>query len=242
MQARLQTTLDILFPPRCVGCGALVAEDFALCGRCWGATPFITGLTCDGCGAPLPGPSDAAAVHCDDCLTLRRPWRAGRSALIYRDLGRRLVLALKHGGRLEVARPAAQWMQRAARDLPLEGVLVAPVPLHWTRLFRRTFNQAAVLAQAFAARGGHACCPDLLRRDTRTASLDHKSPSARFAALEGAVSLNPRHGHRIDGQPVLLIDYVMTSGATLTAASRACLAAGSGPVFVLTLARAVKDA
>ncbi|WP_366111285.1 ComF family protein [Aestuariivita sp.] len=241
MRPGFQTAISVVFPPRCVGCGGMVESDFALCGACWGQTPFIVGLVCDACGVPLPGVSDGVAVQCDDCLKTPRPWTAGRAALLYRDLGRRMVLALKHGGRAEIALASAAWMQRAGADLFDKDMLIAPVPLHWTRLFHRTFNQSALLAHALADRTGHATCPDLLLRGRKTQPLDHKTVVERFDVLENAIKVHPRRRKQLADRPVLLIDDVMTSGATLTAATHACLAAGSGPVFTLTLARVAKD-
>ena len=241
MHSKFQTALGVIFPPRCVGCGGLVDSDFGLCAACWGQTPFITGLVCDACGAPVPGTSDGARVQCDDCLKTPRPWTAGRAALLYKDRGRQMVLALKHGGRAEIAYAAATWLQTAGRDILQDGMLIAPVPLHWTRLFKRTFNQSATLALSLSKRSGHAMCPDLLVRGKRTQSLDNRSVEDRFEMLENAMHIHPRHKHRIAGRTVLLVDDVMTSGATLAAATRACKMAGSGDVFVLTLARVVKD-
>ncbi|WP_422180553.1 ComF family protein [Aestuariivita sp.] len=161
--------------------------------------------------------------------------------MLYRDAGRQMVMSLKHGGRIDVALMAAQWMERAGKPLFQENMLIAPVPLHWTRLFTRTFNQSAALAQALAKRTGYAMCPDLLLRGKRTQPLEHKTVADRFGLLEGAMVINPRRRHRIAGRPVLLIDDVMTSGATLSAATHACQDAGCRDVFVLTLARVAKD-
>lgn len=241
MRFGLQTALAAVFPPRCVACGALVERDFALCGACWGKMPFISGLVCDACGVPLPGAGDGHRAECDDCLTTPRPWAAGRSALLYRDMARKLVLGLKHGQRTEIARPAAIWMARAAQDMVQPGMIVAPVPLHWSRLVRRSFNQSAVLADRVARKTELTHLPDLLRRTRATRPLDHHSVAARFAELDRSIGVHPRHAARVQGRPVLLVDDVMTSGATLAEATRACHAVGAGPVFVLTLARVAKE-
>ncbi|CAN0587345.1 unnamed protein product, partial [Ectocarpus sp. 12 AP-2014] len=114
MQATLQMLVSLLYPPRCLGCGTLVESDFGLCPACWRDTPFIGGLVCDSCGVPLPGEGDGGRIDCDDCLKRPRPWDMGRAALLYKDTGRKLVLALKHSDRTDIADPAGGWMARAA--------------------------------------------------------------------------------------------------------------------------------
>ena len=96
----LQAVLHLLYPPQCLNCDALVTTDFGLCGHCWRETPFISGTVCDRCGTPLPGQDTGKPEYCDDCLTIARPWLRGRAALLYRDNGRNLTLALKHGDRM----------------------------------------------------------------------------------------------------------------------------------------------
>ena len=215
--------------------------DFGLCGTCWRDTGFIGGTVCDACGVPLPGGGDLASPHCDACLATPRPWAQGRAALIYRDMGRKLVLALKHGDRQEIARPAARWLAQAAQGILPEQALIAPVPLHWRRLLKRRYNQSALLAKALAGQTGHSWCPDLLQRTRHTPSLDGLSRAERFDVLQKAICVHPRRRHRIMRRPVILVDDVLTSGATLTACTEACIAAGSGPVFVLALARVAKE-
>ena len=163
--------------------------------------------------------------------------------MIYRGNGRKLVMALKHGDRHEVIRPCAQWMAHAVRPiLPAGDLLIAPVPLHRLRLLRRMFNQSALLAQALGRRMAKPVCPDLLVRRKQTRSLGGLTHDARFAELTQAIEAHPRRAHQMEGRPVLIVDDVMTSGATLSSASQACLAAGATEVFVLVLARVVKDA
>ncbi|EEW24916.1 ComF family protein [Rhodobacter ferrooxidans] len=239
---RLQAALHLVYPPQCLSCDALVTTDFGLCSKCWRETPFITGLVCDKCGTPLPGEDPGNAVHCDDCLTIARPWVQGRAALLYKGNGRRLVLALKHGDRLDLAKPAAGWMRQAAAPLLHPDMLVAPVPLHWLRLLKRRYNQAALLSGALAKAADLAHCPDLLIRRRNTDSQEGRDRDGRFANLVGAFRVNPARDWQIAGRRVLLVDDVMTSGATLAACTEACLAAGATEVSVLALARVAKDA
>ena len=240
---KFQTLLHLVYPPRCLCCGGMVDREFGLCAPCWRDTPFIGGLVCDLCGTPLPGEADpSGVVHCDDCMTVARPWARGRSALLYRDTARKLVLALKHGDRHDIAPPAAAWMARVAEPVLQADMLLAPVPLHWTRMLKRRFNQSALLSSALARQTGLAHCPDLLERNRRTPSLEGKGKDARFAALDAAIAVKPARRHRLIGRSVLIVDDVMTSGATLAASAEACLAAGAAQVSVVTLARVAKDA
>jgi len=238
----MQSAMKLVFPPSCLACGELVETEFALCGRCWRETRFITGLVCDTCGVPLPGEDAGTTEHCDDCMTIARPWERGRAALIYRDTGRRLVLALKHGDRLDIARPAANWMVRAAAAIATPDALVVPIPAHRFRLLKRRYNQAAMLAGCVARRMGLQSCPDALIRHTMTRVQDGMTRDERFANMAGAIRAHPRRTTLMQGRPVLLVDDVMTSGATFAAATEACLEAGATKVDVLALARVAKDA
>lgn len=240
----MKAALRLLYPPQCISCGQPVADGTAeLCPDCWRETRFITGCACTRCGAPLPddGTGIEAGATCDDCLHIARPWRRGRAALVYSGTGRQLVLALKHGDRPDLAPHLAGWLTAAAAPLIRPGMIVAPIPLHFRRLFRRRYNQATLLAAHLAKARGLPHMPDLLLRKRYTPGQDHKGVSDRFDNIAGALALNPRRSARVLGRPVLLIDDVMTSGATLAAAAEVLLAAGSGPISIAVLARAVKD-
>lgn len=240
-RARMQTLVQLVYPPRCLSCGGLVETDFGLCTGCWKETPFIAGLACDLCGVPLPGQSDGVE-HCDDCMTVQRPWVQGRAALVYKDRARRMVLALKHGDRQDIAKPAARWMARQTRAVLRENMVAVPVPLHLHRMLARRYNQSALLAEHLAEALEIDWCADALHRHEATPSLDGKGRNERFETLQGTIRASEWRTRMIEGRPVLLVDDVMTSGATLAACAEACLAAGATEVCVSVLARVAKDA
>ncbi|MEL7115764.1 MAG: double zinc ribbon domain-containing protein [Pseudomonadota bacterium] len=233
--------IRLAFPPQCLGCGEMVGVEHGLCGKCWKDTPFLHGLCCDSCGVPLPGDDDGVAVHCDDCITIARPWEQGRAALAYRDTARRLVLALKHGDRTDLLHPLATWMAHAGRCLLQEDTVLVPVPLHRMRLIKRRYNQAALLAKAIGAQTQREVLPDLLVRTRSTKAQEGMTREARFTNQSEAITASPSAKARLAGRAVLIVDDVMTSGATFAAAAEASYAAGARRVDILALARAVKD-
>ena len=235
-----QTALQLIYPPRCILCGTQVESEFGLCGPCWRDTPFISGLCCHLCGVPLPGNDDGEMVTCDDCLRIARPWSAGCAAMLYHENGRKLVMALKHGDRHEIVRPAALWLANAARQIAPPDTLIAPVPLHWSRMLRRRYNQSALLTNGLARRLEAGHCPDLLQRNVRTLPLKGMGFDERFETLSGTISVKPARASLAKGRTILLVDDVMTSGATLAASTMACYAAGAEDVRILVLARVAK--
>lgn len=238
----LPAAIRALYPPQCMGCGDATERDFALCGACWHDTPFLSGLVCDACGAGLPGQADTSTdMLCDDCLRTARPWIRGRAALAYRDNGRRFALQLKHGDRTDLARPLAAWMASAVRPIITSPVTVVPVPLHRSRLFTRRFNQAALLGKGVARGLGALNCPDALLRTRRTPPLKGMTRDERFREMLDVFEVNRRRVGAILDQDILLVDDVMTTGATLGACTQALLDGGASRVFVVTLARASKE-
>lgn len=234
--------LDTLYPPVCAACGAETGSPGALCPACFRDAPFIVGAACGCCGLPMPGAATSGLV-CDGCRHAPPAWDEGRAAALYDGPIRRAVLALKHSDRLDIARVAAPWLLRVGRPLLARADLVAPVPLHWTRLAWRKFNQSAELARALCrlAARPEALAPDLLRRTRRTPSQEGRTRAARHANMDGAIALHRRWATRVDGRRVLLIDDVMTTGATLSACAEALRSAGAAGVDVLVLARVARS-
>lgn len=238
----MKSALRILYPAQCLACEVLIDGASGLCGPCWSETPFILGTACRKCGTPLLGeaPGDENAL-CDDCLKIARPWRKGAAVMTYTGKARKLILSFKHGDRLDLAEPFAHWMLQKARDLVGSDTIIVPVPIPLRRLIKRRYNQAALLAGNLGRATGLTVVPDALIRTRHTPPMEGISFEDRFRLQSGAIKIHPRRGTRVAGRPVLLVDDVMTTGATLAAAADALRAGGATTVDVLTLARVAKD-
>ena len=237
MLEALKTTLvNTIYPPRCLACPAPTDQPHGLCAACWLDTHFIAGTRCGKCGVPLIGESGAEDV-CESCQRHPPAWDRGAAAVIYSGAGRRVVLALKHADRLDMVRPLAGWMAAAGRELLAEADLIAPVPLHWRRLLKRRYNQSAELARRLARISGRPAVPDLILRRRATIPQEAMNRAARAANQAGAFAVNRRHAEAVRGKAVLVIDDVLTSGATLSACADCLRAEGAARVDVLTLAR-----
>lgn len=232
-----RAVVDGVLPPRCLACGAIVGEPDALCAGCWAAMDFFAPPWCAVCGLPFPYPVGEGTV-CAGCARERQSWNRARAALRYDKNSRRLVLMLKHGDQTHLADAFGRWMRRAGAEL-LDGAdIVIPVPLHWTRLFARRYNQAALLAHAVRAAGGPPVGADWLLRRRRTPSQGRLGPVARARNVRGAFAL--RRGCDVGGKRVVLVDDVLTTGATVEECARILRRAGAASVDVVTLARALR--
>lgn len=231
--------LDILLPPQCLRCGTLVDVVGTLCPVCWPQLRFVDRPFCESCGVPFEIDVGDGA-ECAACAAEPPAYARARAAVMYDDGSKPLILGLKHRDRTDLAPALGRWMARAGADV-LEGAdLLVPVPLHWTRLLARRYNQAAELARAVSRLSGVSVCPDLLVRRRRTPKLGALGPAARRRTVKGAIAAHPRRAARAVGMRCVLVDDVHTTGATLAACTAALLRAGADRVDVLTFARTVR--
>ncbi len=226
---------DIVYPARCMSCEIYTDAPHGLCPACWVQTSFIAGTACHSCGSPLPG--EGSDLLCDSCLSFPPAWNRGAAAVQYDAGGRKMVLALKHGDRLDLAPALAGWMLNPARDLLKRADIIAPVPLHRWRLLKRKFNQSAELSRHLARQSGNLNIPDLLLRQRHTPSQDGLNRVERMENQRGAFVMSKRHHAKVAQKSVLLVDDVMTTGATLSACAETLFAAGAENVDVCVLAR-----
>lgn len=243
--------VDMVFPPRCIACAEPTSAPHGLCPACWAETHFIAGAACRRCGLPLVGESgDAPTAEapegasdgwdedvCDACRRHPPAWDRGAAATLYDGAVRRVILGLKHGDRLDTVRPLAAWMAAAGRGLIAGADVIAPTPLHWRRLAKRRYNQSAELAKRLGALTGKPVAVDLLARRRFTRPQEGMDRAARIANQAGAFAVAPRRLREVRGRAVLLVDDVLTTGATLSACADALRAAGAARVDVLALAR-----
>jgi ComF family protein len=239
----LSGTVDALLPPCCLICREEIDRQGSLCAECWKSLRFISPPLCVCCGAPFELAAEAAGAGlCFACDRRRPAFARARAALVYDDAARGIVLAVKYGDRLHAVPAAAGWMVRAGAELLAETDVLVPVPLHPWRLLGRRFNQAALLAREISRQAGRACLPAALDRRRATPPQQGLSRKGRKRNVAGAFAVNPRHVPGLDGARVLLVDDVLTTGATVEECCRALLGAGAAQVEVLTLARVVLPA
>ena len=234
MLARL---IDLVLPPRCPGCGEVVAAQGRFCPGCWTSLRFLAPPWCAGCNRPFEH-DRGAGVRCAGCLATP-PRHAGiRAAVAYGDVARTVALKLKYAGRTAYADVAAGAMHRLVPD---DAGLLVPVPLHRTRLWWRGYNQAALIAAALSRRSGVPADVMVLERRRATPSLRGHDPAARRRAVRGAFAVEPRRRERLDGRHVVLVDDVHTTGATTDACVATLLAGGASRVTILAWARVLDD-
>ena len=230
--------LDLLLPPQCLTCDQPVGAPGQFCVGCFRQTNFISAPCCAACGVPFTAHGQGGAeALCGTCREHRPDWGEARAALAYDEQARRILLPFKYGDRVEIAAAMAPHMARAGAALLARADVIVPVPLHRWRLLGRRYNQSALLARALARLSGRMAVLDGLLRVRRTPPLGDLTPPERAAAVANAFVANRRRRLVLQDARVLLIDDVLTTGATANACARALLTAGAASVDVLAAAR-----
>jgi ComF family protein len=240
VRAILRVAVDVGLPQLCASCREPVGSD-GLCPACWSKLSFIAPPYCERLGIPFaydPGPGVLSMEAIADPPAYRR----ARAAVRFDDVARILVHALKYGDRLDLAPMMGRWMATAGRSLTAEADVIIPVPLHWRRYWARRFNQSALLAEAIAKASQVPLVLGALKRVKATPQQVGLSQSARALNVQGAFRVSLSGKAAVAGRRVILVDDVITTGATVDACARALLRAGAAEVNVLTFARVVAAA
>jgi ComF family protein len=232
--------LEIVYPPSCIACRRATMHAGTLCAPCWGAMPFIERPYCERLGTPFAQDLGPGLISPEAFANPPVFNRARAVARYDEGPARDLVHNLKYGDRLELADAMGRWMARAGAELLADADLVVPIPLHRKRLFSRRFNQAALLAQVVAAQTGRTSDPFALARVKATTPQVGLTRAQRADNVQGAFRVPDEAKLRISRQKILLVDDVLTTGATLNAASRVLLRAGATRVDILVFARVVQ--
>ena len=227
--------LDFFYPPTCIACPAFIQAHDLFCAQCWQTMPFITRPFCERLGVPLPvdygGPLLSMRAMADPPVFGR-----ARSVALYDGVARELVHHLKYGDRLELVAPMARLMVRAGEPLLQGQPVLVPVPMHLWRFLWRRFNQSALLAAEIGRVTTHEVLFHALRRVRRTRPQPGLTKTERASNLQGAFKVDGPEALFVRGRSVVLVDDVLTSGATANACARALLKAGAKSVDLLCFA------
>jgi ComF family protein len=237
-RAAWRLALDVALPPLCPACREPLGEDGGLCAACWSKLSFIAPPYCERLGIPFaydPGPGILSMQAIADPPAYTR----ARAAVRYDDVARDLVHAFKYGDRLDLAPVMGRWMAQAGAALLADAGALVPVPLHWRRLWARRFNQAAALANVIARASGIPLEADFLRRTRATPQQVGLTRNERAQNVEGAFRVPAERRAAVKGRRLVLIDDVLTTGATVDTCARALLRAGAADVDVIVFARVV---
>lgn len=226
--------LDVLLPPLCPICKRKILTSNALCADCYQKIHFISKPYCSVCGRPFYIKTFGENL-CGECLKKKPVYHRARSSFLYDMFSKQLILSFKHADRLEHLPLLTHLLNQAGKELLPETDIIMPVPLHRLRLMKRKYNQSALLAQRLAHLHHKCYMPDNLIRIRNTKSQGHLKAVERHKNMRKAFAV--KKPHLIEGKNILLIDDVLTTGATVSECAKVLLRNGAKTVNILTLAR-----
>jgi ComF family protein len=234
--------LDFVLPHRCFACDRGLGEGPGLCPSCWAAVTFIEAPCCKQCGRPFEidpnnGDNGDDGLICAKCIADPPLFDRARAAMVYNDASRSLVTGLKYADRTDFAKGLGLWLQRAGSSFLDDADVLVPVPLHPWRLWMRRYNQAGLLAGSLSRETLIPTLHDAIHRTRHTRQQVGLSAAKRRRNVAGAFRINPKRRGQIEGAHVVLIDDVVTSGATILACTRALRALKPREISILSLAR-----
>lgn len=232
--------VDAIFPPRCFLCADIISQKGHVCVSCWRELQFITAPQCGCCGHPFEYAVGEDAL-CGACIQDEPAYDKARAVLSYDDASRKLVTRFKFSDMTHSGHTLASWMIRAGEQCTRDADVIVPVPLHRMRLVKRRYNQAAILARYIARQTELPLLVDGLKRLKHTTPQSGLSRRQRKLNVKGAFAVPSSRLQQIEKKRILLIDDVMTTGATLEACAKALKKAGAAQVRVLTLARTLME-
>jgi ComF family protein len=235
MRSSFKKLLDTFFPPQCLTCGEKISNADNLCPSCWKHITFISKPYCNICCVPFPvSMKEKICPFCQDELPI---YNVARSAVKFDEFTARIVHALKYNDHTELAPAIARLIVNAGAEVIKMANYITPVPLHLGKLRQRKYNQAQLLAKFISRFTGIAVVPDLLIRTKDIPSQSGLNRKQRIANVYGAFKVNQDNAHMIKGSNIIIVDDVITTGATLNECARCLLAAGSGQIYGLSFAR-----
>ena len=233
----VQDGIDLILPPRCTLSGEIVDTQGMLSARSWGGLHFVADPYCSACGIPFEFESGS---ECLECMDTPPPFSSARSALIYNDTSRDLILGFKHGDKTHLVRSFIPWLQKSGEGMLAQADYLVAVPLHTRRLIARRYNQAVLIADALSKATAIEHLPRAMIRTRATVSQGHLKTDERARNVKKAFDVHPAFKDRIKDKVIVLIDDVYTTGATVKECTKTLKSYGASEVHVLTLARVLK--
>lgn len=234
----MRVLLDLILPPLCPLCHTIVPHKSTVCPPCWQELSFISDPFCAQCALPLEvsTPEENLSFQkCGACLESPPSFSNARAAYVYDSVSKKMILSFKHGEALSLAPFLGQALWQSGKELVATADLLIPVPLHWRRLYKRGFNQSSLLAQRVGKLGNKPVSLNVLKRIHNTPSQGNLSLEERIKNMKECFKVV--RPEKIKNKSILLIDDVMTTGATLNACAKTLLKAGAEKVTVLCVAR-----